>query len=188
MTDTRPTKWAIAQYWAGAPLGHEVFAPHLNIDDPCCFACGWFSERWKEGRSARKAWERARLERAHIIPASLDGSDGADNIILLCNPCHQESPDWADPWEMARWISTRPDRPSKEMEAVDAWIQAADNTWGFCEMLESAATDGRSADWIVGLMRESARQAVVHGSGVGLSQATMTAILRRTVKQAGRAA
>jgi len=181
-----PTKWAIAQYWSDA-FGNDVFAPHLeDLAHPCCFACGWFSERWYK-ETPRASWERAALERAHIIPAGLDGSDRAENIILLCNPCHQESPDWSDPWEMVRWISTRPDRPSREIEAVDAWIRAADKTWGFHEMLESAAAAGRSADWVVGLMRESARQAVVHGSGVGLSQATMAAILRHTVKQASRA-
>ncbi|MET7975702.1 endonuclease domain-containing protein [Streptomyces mirabilis] len=92
MTDPRPTKWAIVQYWASTPddAGRNIFAPHFSLDEPCCFTCGWFSERWKGGRSIKKAWERARLERAHITPAGVGGSDEADNIILMCTPCHSE--------------------------------------------------------------------------------------------------
>jgi len=183
VTDPRPTKWAIAQYWASQPLGHEVFAPHLSLDDPCCFACGWFSERWKGGRSSKMAWERARLERAHIVPAGLDGSNEADNIILLCSPCHEESPDWFNPWEMALWISKRPERPSSEMEHVNTWIDAFNEVPQFKEMLgELGAIDG-GVDTVLAAMRKSLGGAVVHGSGVGLRKATMMAIARRTVDE-----
>ncbi|MGW0626407.1 HNH endonuclease [Streptomyces sp. NPDC002758] len=188
MTDTRPTKWAIVQYWATSPFGHEVFAPHLTVDDPCCFACGWFSERWKNGRSTRKAWERANLERAHITPAGLGGSDRASNIILLCTPCHEESPDWFDPWEMARWISSRPARPSKELEHLSAWTDAFAEVPEFLQLLDEAASQGRDAAPILTTMRKSLQGAVVHGNGVGLRKATMAAIIRRTVAEVRGAA
>lgn len=182
MTDQRPSKWAIVQHWAASPaMDRDVFAPHLSIDDPCCFACGWFSERWREGRSARKAWERATLERAHIVPAGLGGSNAASNIILLCAPCHRDSPDWDDPWEMAVWIAKRPERPSKEMEHVDAWLRAAARVPLFKVALgELAAADG-SAQEAVDVMSRLTRRAVVHG-GV-LSQGTMEAILRTTARE-----
>lgn len=183
MTDGRPTKWAIVQYWAGSPSGHEVFAPRLSIDDPCCFACGWFSERWKEGRSARKSWERARLERAHIIPAGLDGSDEAANLILLCTPCHEESPDWFSPWEMAAWISRRPERPSREVEQMNAWLEALEDVPQFKEMLNEQVTSKGSVEVVVAALRKSLDGAVVHGNGVGLTRATMAAIVRRSVAE-----
>jgi hypothetical protein len=160
-----------------------VFAPHLSLDDPCCFACGWFSERWKSGRSPRTAWERARLERAHIIPAGLGGSNGADNIILLCTACHEESPDWFDPWEMALWISKRPDRPSSEMEQVNAWIDAINEVPQFREMLGDLGATDQGIETVLAAMRTSLRGAVVHGCGVGLKKATMVAITRRTVHE-----
>jgi hypothetical protein len=188
MTDQRPTKWAVAQYWASRPLGHDVFAPHLSLDDPCCFACGWFSERWKGGRSAKMAWERARLERAHIIPAGLDGSSKADNIILLCAPCHEESPDWFSPWEMAIWISKRPERPSSEMEQVNGWIEAINEVPQFKEMLGELATRDGGVETVLAAMRTSLGGAVVHGNGVGLRKATMAAIARRTVDEVRGAA
>jgi hypothetical protein len=181
-----PTKWAIAQYWADA-FGHEVFAPHLeDLAHPCCFACGWFSERWYK-ETPKASWERAKLERAHIIPSGLGGRDGAADIILLCNPCHVESPDWFDPWEMALWISSRPERPSKEVEDAETWIRAMAEVPEFTKTMESFAAKGDSGEGVVSLLRESARHAVVHGA-VSLSQATMAAIVRHAVKEAGRAA
>lgn len=180
MADTRPTKWAVVKYWAASPLGHEAFAPHLNADSPCCFACGWFSERWTEGRSAQRAWERATLERAHIVPAALGGSSEANNIILLCPACHRESPDWHDPWEMAVWISRRAERASKEMEHVDTWIRAAEEALLFKPALSEVAARGESIEGVIELMRGHARRAVVHGGE--LSQGTMAAILRATAR------
>lgn len=181
MTDSRPAKWTIAQHWAEDLTGREVFAPHLDIDSPCCFACGWFSERWTEGRSVRMAWERATLERAHIIPAGLGGSNRAGNIILLCAPCHRESPDWDEPWEMAVWISNRPERASKEMEHIDAWLRAAAEVPLFKVALGEMAAGGGSAKDAVEVMRRYTRRAVVHAGA--LSQGTMTAILRATAHE-----
>ncbi|WP_020135012.1 HNH endonuclease [Streptomyces sp. 351MFTsu5.1] len=185
MTDSKPTKWAIAQYWANTPDedGRKIFAPHLGLEDPCCFTCGWYSERWKEGRSARRAWERARLERAHIIPAGLGGSDKVDNIILMCTPCHEESPDWFSPWEMAIWISKRADRPSAELEQVNDWIAAINDVPQFREMLGEMATREDGTEVVLAAMRRSLAGAVVHGAGVGLRRSTMTAIARRTVQE-----
>ncbi|MFD7705735.1 HNH endonuclease [Streptomyces sp. NPDC059786] len=182
MTDSRPSKWAIVNYWATSPAGHDVFAPHLNIEDPCCFACGWFSERWKSGCSTRKAWERARLERAHIIPAGIGGSDKPPNIILLCTPCHAEAPDWFDPWEMATWISRRPDRPSSEMEQLATWIDAFNEVPQFMGLLREMGEEEGSEAAVVAALRRSLNGAVVHG-GVGLRKATMTAIVRRAVAE-----
>jgi hypothetical protein len=158
-----------------------VFAPHLDVDNPCCFACGWFSERWTEGRSPRKAWERATLERAHIVPAGLGGSNAASNIILLCSPCHRDSPDWHDPWEMAVWISNRAERPSKEMEHVDAWLRAAAEIPLFKVALSELIASGGAEQKAIEVMRQHTRRAVVHSGE--LSQGTMEAILRATARE-----
>ncbi len=185
---TVPTKWALAQYWVDVS-GHEVFAPHLeDLAHPCCFACGWFSERWMDGRSPKAGWERATLERAHIVPAGLGGSDGAANIVLLCAPCHREAPDWHDPWEMAVWIGQRAERPSKEVEHAEMWLAAVAEAPLFKVALGEVGARGGTSDEVVAVMREATRKAVVHGAGVGLSQATMVAILRHTTRQLERRA
>ena len=75
---TAPSKWEIAEHWAASPE-RSTFAPRMyDLGEPCCFACGWYSERWDKG-SARINWQRATLERAHIVPSSLGGSDEAGN-------------------------------------------------------------------------------------------------------------
>lgn len=181
MTDSRPTKWAVVQYWSTAPLGHEVFAPHLSIDSPCCFACGWLSERWKEGRSAKAAWGHARLERAHIVPASLGGSADVSNIILLCAPCHRESPDWHEPSEMARWISERPERGSKEVEELSDWFAAMQQAPEFGTLVNALAPESDEemrtvAQEIVQALWASAQKTSLHASA--LSAGSKAAILR----------
>jgi hypothetical protein len=184
-----PGKWALAQHWAALPdTDRSIFAPYLeDLSHPCCFACGWFSERWTEGRSPKASWERALLERAHITPAGLGGTDQADNIILLCTPCHHESPDWHDPWEMATWIARRPERASKEIEHVDRWLAAAAEVPQLAAALRDVEARGGTTDVVLAAMREATRKAVAHGGGVGLSQATMEAILRHTARELARA-
>jgi hypothetical protein len=48
--------------------------------------------------------ETSRLQKCHIIPASLGGNNSASNLLPLCSLCHDESPDVNDPLEMFQWI------------------------------------------------------------------------------------
>lgn len=181
-----PTKWQLAEHWA-VNADRQTYAPMLeSLGHPCCFACGWFSERWSK-TTPRSSWERATLERAHIIPSSLGGSDAPSNIVLLCAPCHRDAPDWHDASEMALWIATRPERGSKELEDADGWIQAFQAVPGFTALLEESEVgpdlpgDGASQR-IVDLLWESTRQAGLHASA--LSQGTREAILRDATRRA----
>ena len=49
----------------------------------------------------------AKLQKCHIIPRSLGGIDEPSNLVPLCAPCHDESPDVADKNEMFKWISSQ---------------------------------------------------------------------------------
>ena len=73
----------------------------------------WFSRIDECGLSvdAAEAHERCwrcgckrTLERCHIVPASLGGSDDPSNLVLLCHRCHLDSPNVADPEIMWDWI------------------------------------------------------------------------------------
>ena len=177
---TVPSKWRIAQHWATSP-DRSTFAPRMyDLGEPCCFACGYYSEHWDKD-TARASWERATLERAHIIPASLGGSDDASNLLLLCTACHEDSPDWPDPSAMARWIASRPSRRSQEFEEREAWMQAAEQVPGFAGFL--ASVEHKGPDHMAGLLMESAKRAGFHW-GVGISLGTRAAILRDVVERA----
>ncbi|MFE4867751.1 HNH endonuclease signature motif containing protein [Streptomyces sp. NPDC056682] len=189
MTDGRPTKWAIVQYWASSPSGHEAFAPSLSIKDPCCFACGWFSERWTKA-TPRSSWERAALERAHIVPRSLGGNDAPSNLILLCAPCHRESPDWHDPQAMADWIAVRPERSSKEVEDLSDWCTALNQVPEFRLLLaDLEALPGlpneEATERMVDMLWASTLKAGFHAGA--LSSGTKVAIVRSATTQAMRA-
>jgi hypothetical protein len=177
---TVPTKWQLAQHWYASP-DRATFARWLeDLATPCCFACGWFSEHWVKA-TPKASWERAALERAHIVPASLDGPDDASNVLLLCAACHRDSPDWHKPDEMARWIAERPQRASKEVEELSDWCGAALQVPEFGELLThvAAAPDFRvdaAAERLVGKVWQSTLKAATHASA--LSSGSKVAILR----------
>lgn len=49
----------------------------------------------------------AKLQKCHIIPRSLGGIDEPSNLVPLCAPCHDESPDVIDDREMFKWIKSQ---------------------------------------------------------------------------------
>ncbi|MFB7162263.1 HNH endonuclease [Streptomyces sp. NPDC056242] len=184
-----PSKWKIAQHWDASPRRSD-FAPHLLLDEPCCFACGWFSERWSQA-TPQASWQRANLDRAHIIPRSLGGPDDASNLLLLCRPCHQESPDWIDPEQMARWIATRGERSSRELETFMAWLAAAEKAPDFKDALASVVAEEGATERVAELLQGLLDRAGTH-FGIGFSQGTRVAVLQtaadeitRRVQQAG---
>jgi hypothetical protein len=44
------------------------------------------------------------LQRCHIIPRSLEGTDAPSNLVLLCGQCHAEAPNVADPEFIWTWL------------------------------------------------------------------------------------
>jgi hypothetical protein len=71
-----PTCSQIAVYWAERGEPFRVY-----LDSPECFGC----------RRAEDDW--AQLQRCHLVARSLDGLDGPQNLVLLCDWCHHHQPD-----------------------------------------------------------------------------------------------
>lgn len=188
---TVPTKWQLAQHW-NVSAERDTFAPMLeDLEEPCCFACGWHSERWIKA-TAKASWERATLERAHVVASSLGGSDEAANVILLCSPCHRDAPDWHESSAMAIWIAERPERRSKELEEIGDWCRAFQQVPEFRELLAEYEAnpdmpDDVAVQRIVDMLWASTQKAGMHAGT--LSSGTKVAILRDTAARAiGRAA
>lgn len=60
---------------------------------------------WAEAHE--RCWRcgyKRKLQRCHIVPFSLGGSETSDNIVALCSQCHAEAPDVCDQNEMWDWI------------------------------------------------------------------------------------
>lgn len=62
---------------------------------------------WGDGTAENHCWRcgcKRALQRCHIVPRSLGGSDEPSNLIPLCSMCHDEAPNVVDPDEMWNWI------------------------------------------------------------------------------------
>lgn len=173
--DSTPSRWAIVEHWASSP-DRGRFARHLlDLGEPSCFACGWYRERWDDPNTPSARWNGSGLERAHIVPDSLGGAGTPDNLVLLCKPCHIDSPDWADPSEMARFIAGRKPRNSNVWEYAEAWVRAADEVPEFMAWFE--ADEQRALD----SLKQSMELAGRHW-GKGIVHGTKVAVLRNAVR------
>lgn len=105
MRHSPPSRFSIAEYWYRAE-------PHWidSLELPHCFACGFASSWWRVPsgeHEAKAAWNRSRLERAHIIAKSCGGTFEASNFLLLCLRCHRDSPMLSKPSAMLDWAKSR---------------------------------------------------------------------------------
>lgn len=99
---TPPSHNKILDYWFNSPeaevlIGWESFD---NIAE--CSMGHWFC--WGCGL---KVSSTKRLEKCHIIPHSLGGSNEPSNYYLLCCACHTESPDTAIPSIFFKWVKNK---------------------------------------------------------------------------------
>ena len=89
--------------------------------EPCCWGCGLpaISELEKNHQPISDddlplIWNdrevKHKLNRCHIKPRSLGGEDAPDNLFLMCDRFHEESPDTTNSHTFFRWvcISTSP--------------------------------------------------------------------------------
>lgn len=78
---------------------------------------------------------------------------------------------------MARWIATREERPSKELEIFLAWFAAAEKAPEFKEALASVVAEEGAVERVSELLQGLLGQAGTH-FGVGISQGTRIAVFR----------
>ena len=139
-----PSRQVIARYWMNQMVKHREnmaedqkdefyskpsFERKMSRQDwgePCCWACGWYkNDRADYGVAAMKdplsSWDKANwLERCHIVPHMLGGSNDASNLVLLCKKCHKAAPDTKRSRHMFRFITKRPHYQDKLLSALSA--------------------------------------------------------------------
>jgi hypothetical protein len=106
-TRCKTSKAAIAEYWLDTEEGRCALpanAAMIDWGEPSCFACGWMATDPDEEPILWRVWNRAQLQRCHLIPHALGGDDSPPNLVLLCSRCHSEAPDVGNPEYMLRWI------------------------------------------------------------------------------------
>jgi hypothetical protein len=104
-----PSKAAIFRAW-------KSWLDENGIDwgEPCCWACGefWWGRYDPSAKSRTddlgRIWEAAEpLERCHIVPRSLGGSDDPENLFLLCLDCHDRAPNTTSREGFLQWVESQ---------------------------------------------------------------------------------
>jgi 5-methylcytosine-specific restriction endonuclease McrA len=94
--DKLPSKSQIFEYWKDRfqPLGFFI-----DWGEPSCWACGFhYDVKYDIKRSDAswaqilRGWDKIPLQRCHIVPRSLGGSDEPGNLFLMCRECHDAAP------------------------------------------------------------------------------------------------
>jgi hypothetical protein len=121
----RTRKRAIAEYWLGTEEGQARLpgnSARIDFGEPSCFACGWMATDPEEPPEIWAVWDRAWLQRCHLVPDALGGLDAPRNLVLLCPRCHVEAPDVGDPGYMLRWIDAHESWGNHFMRELQAAI------------------------------------------------------------------
>ncbi|RTE09512.1 HNH endonuclease [Paenibacillus whitsoniae] len=83
----------------------------LDWGEPCCWACKRdLDDKYdlNRPRATReeiiKNWERAPLQRCHIIARQFGGEDIPDNLFLMCKSCHDRAPNTKSREAFLDWV------------------------------------------------------------------------------------
>ena len=100
-----PARNLIVKYWSQKVLQSDICTDWDRATE-FCWACG-YKARIPKTSSSSSEDSGSPLDRCHIIAAAMGGSCEPENFVLLCNPCHGESPSVSDPEVMWNWIKKR---------------------------------------------------------------------------------
>ena len=78
----------------------EIVDYWSQTQDECGLSVDWAEAETRCWRCA----EETNLQRCHIIPRSLRGSERPSNLVLLCLKCHREAQNVTDPDFMWAWL------------------------------------------------------------------------------------
>jgi len=128
-----PSAQAIAEYWdtrgleESDPIKQSRWNPMVDVGEPSCQGCGCWNTEWDK-KPIGKRWNHADgLEKAHIIPLALGGSNEPSNYLMLCRFCHFDfdseicitSMDDFD--KVIKWLSNR---SKQKQDKIDSMIKS----------------------------------------------------------------
>lgn len=105
--DSLPAKRDIFEHWRRR-LGGLGFL--IDWGEPGCWACGFhYRDKYDIRRSDAswekiyRCWDEIPLQRCHIVPKSLGGTDECGNLFLMCRECHDLAPNTNIPEIFFEW-------------------------------------------------------------------------------------
>lgn len=142
--DGLPSKAQVFDYWK-----HRLSDLGFFIDwgEPGCWACGFHygikydirrpNESWDK---ILDCWNKVPLQRCHIVPRSLGGTNDVSNIFLMCRECHDLAPNSSIPEIFFKWARSQSFYVrdlSKIQAAFDSFGIAPSKQKDFCELIAS---------------------------------------------------
>lgn len=149
--------------------------------DECSLSIDWAEA---DSRCWRCGCEK-NLERCHIVPHSLGGTDGPDNFVLLCKRCHPESPNVTDKEIMWDWMK------AYKISYYDAfWIARGMMEYEFIykksitqELLDLGLSTEKFGEIQKSIFKNLQNKATIHFGQPYFNMATIAGVLRMMVKQ-----
>lgn len=106
--DILPSKALIFDHWKDRFREIGIF---IDWGEPSCWACGFHYGSKYDIKSSDASmpqildgWERMPLQRCHIVPRSLGGTDELSNLFLMCRECHDLAPNTSIPEVFFEWV------------------------------------------------------------------------------------
>lgn len=123
--------------------------------EPMCWGCskpiiGEYEKNCEtklyDEEDIKKLWSdkkvKSKLNRCHIVPVSLDGSDEPDNLFLMCESCHFLSPDSRNAKGFFRWVYRQRNKTEMGFESIPETFRLIDEELtdrglpAYCEMFK----------------------------------------------------
>ena len=105
--DDLPSKGQIFEFWKERLPELGFF---IDWGEPGCWASGFhYGTRYDVKRSDAgwceifRCWNGIPLQRCHIVPRSIGGTDDVANLFLMCRECHDQAPNTAIPDIFFEW-------------------------------------------------------------------------------------
>jgi HNH endonuclease len=147
--------------------------------DECDLSVDWAEADKLCWRCAQKR----KLERCHIVPRALGGSEKPSNLVLLCGQCHAEAPNVTDPAFMWIWL-----RAHAATYYGTYWYQRGLQEYEFVYHAKPLANMGDDATILPRLnavMQRYIQHSGVHWGQGRLNPATIAWVIRQVESAAG---
>ena len=125
--DNLPSKSRIFDHWKDRLPALGIL---IDWGEPGCWACRFHygtkydvkrpNASWSE---ILRGWDRIPLQRCHVVPRSLGGTDDVDNLFLMCRECHDLAPNTSIPAIFFEWAGTQ-SSCGREMAKIRAALDA----------------------------------------------------------------
>lgn len=151
--DDLPSKGQIFEYWKERLFERGFF---VDWGEPGCWACGFhYGAKYDIKRSDAswseilRCWNSIPLQRCHIIPRSIGGTDDVENLFLMCRECHDQAPNTSIPEIFFEWARAQNSSARESAKINAAFAAFGINAAALQDFDELVMSDGFKS-WLSG--------------------------------------